>query len=123
DALLVVVLRLALFPRDLDAVDPAVALVQERDVVDEAVGDRNTARRIRTGPVDEQWDEHLLRLGDDQHRRRDHQRRHHRDPDHPYPHDALLSLTLNGGMARAAASPSLSARAGPARARRRSGRR
>src|SRR5256712_10054029 len=90
DALLVVVLRLALFPRDLDAVDPAVALVQEREVVDEAVGDRNTARRVRPGPVDEQWDEHLLRLGDDRHRRRDHQRRQHRDRDDSYPHDALL---------------------------------
>src|SRR5947209_3528313 len=53
DALLVVVLGLALLPYDLDAVDAAVALVQELEVVDEAVGDRDAARRVWTGAIDE----------------------------------------------------------------------
>src|SRR5262249_44514049 len=62
-ALLGVVLRLALLPGDLDPVDPAVALVDEVEVVDEAVGDGDAARGVGAGAVDEQGDEDLLALG------------------------------------------------------------
>src|SRR5207249_10503947 len=102
DALLVVVLRLALLPGELDPVETAVALVQEREVVDEAVRDRDPARRVRTGPIDEQRDEHLPGLGGRQHRRREHQRRQGRDPDPSYLHDTLLSFS--GETATVAAS-------------------
>ena len=62
DALLGVVLRLALLPDDLDAVDAAVTLVEEGEVVHEAVGDGDAARRVGTRPVHEQRNEDSLRL-------------------------------------------------------------
>src|SRR5262249_16058621 len=40
-----------------------VTLVEQREIVDEAVRDRNAARRERTRPVHEQRDEDLLALG------------------------------------------------------------
>src|SRR4029453_6195912 len=56
-ALLGVVLGLALLPRELDAVDSAVPLVDEREVVGESVGDRDPAGRVGPGAVDEERDE------------------------------------------------------------------
>src|SRR5262245_16390767 len=62
DALLGVVLGLALFPHELDAVDSAVAFVHESEIVEEADRDRNAARRVRPGPVHEEGQELLLAL-------------------------------------------------------------
>jgi hypothetical protein len=60
DPLLGVVLGLAFLPRELHAIDAAVALVDEREVVDEAVGDRDAARRVRAGAIHEQRHEDVL---------------------------------------------------------------
>src|SRR5262249_11384764 len=53
---------------DLDAVDAAVALVDERPVVGDAVGEGDAVRRISAGAVDQRRDELLVlrqgRLGD-----------------------------------------------------------
>ena len=68
-----VVLGLALFPTDLDAVDAAVTLVEQREVVDEAVGDGYAVGGIRTRPVDEQRNEVRL-LGPRLRRRADRER-------------------------------------------------
>ena len=62
DALLGVVLGLALLPDELDAVDAAVPLVDEREVIHEPIGDGDPARRKRTSPVDQQRNEDALRL-------------------------------------------------------------
>src|SRR4029450_10256509 len=61
-ALLGVVLGLALLPRELDAVDSAVPLVDEREVVGESVGDRDPAGRVGPGAVDEERDEDAAAL-------------------------------------------------------------
>ncbi len=63
NALLRIVLSLALLPDELDAVDAAVPLVDQIEVVDEPVGDRDPAGRVRTRPVDQQRNEDALRLG------------------------------------------------------------
>src|SRR5262249_54276656 len=104
DALLGVVLGLALLPYDFEPVDPAVALVEEIEVVDEAVGDRDPARRVRAGPVDEQREEDFLGLGGGADRRRQHERGEGRGPDRTHSHDTLLSV--NGETATVGASPS-----------------
>src|SRR5262249_35816890 len=52
-----VVLGLALLPGEPDAVDPAVALVEERVVVGEPAGDRDTARGVGSRPIDQQRNE------------------------------------------------------------------
>jgi hypothetical protein len=60
------VLGLALLPDQLDAVaDAAVALVDEIEVVVEAVGDGNAVRREGAGAVDQQRQEDGLVLGQD----------------------------------------------------------
>src|SRR4029453_976925 len=104
DALLGVVLRLALFPGDLDAVDAAVALVQEREVVDEPVRDRNAARRVGARAVDEQREVELLGLGGGQGRRRENRRRQRRGTCRPEVHDVLLSSASSEEPATAGAS-------------------
>src|SRR5262245_38510714 len=58
-----VVLGLALFPDEADTVDAPIALVEERVVVCEAVGQRDAARGVGARPVDQQGDEELPRLG------------------------------------------------------------
>ena len=60
--LLGVVLELAFLPGDLDAVDAAVALVDEPEVVDRAVGGGYAVGGVGAGAVHEQWEE-LLVLG------------------------------------------------------------
>src|SRR2546422_315210 len=67
---------------ELAAVDAAVALVDEREVVDDPVGDRNPARGEGSGPVDQERDEHLLGLGmyRRRHRPGDERRRQRTDP-------------------------------------------
>src|SRR3954452_8479955 len=52
DATRVVVFRLALLPRELDAVDAAVALVEHRHVIDDAAAEARAARRVRPDPVE-----------------------------------------------------------------------
>src|SRR5262249_40915895 len=59
-----VVLRLALLPGEPDAVDAAIALVDERVVVDEPVGDWRTAHGVRARPVYQHRDEDVIRQGD-----------------------------------------------------------
>src|SRR6266571_8868426 len=56
----VVVLGLALFPSDLDAVDPAVAGVDHLHVVDQAAEDSRAAGRVGTDPVTVHRDELLV---------------------------------------------------------------
>ena len=77
DAQLGVVLRLALFPGDLDAVDAAVARVEQLDVIDIAVGHRDAVRRIRPRAVHEKRDELPILAP---HRSHHEQRRQHRRP-------------------------------------------
>ena len=71
DALVGGVAGLAFLEHDLDAVDAAVALVEERPVVGNAVGERNAVRRVRSGAVNQRRNELFIlrqrRLG---HRRR-----------------------------------------------------
>ena len=121
--LLGVVLGLAFLPGDLDAVDAGVALVEQREVVDEPVGDRNAARRVGAGPVDQQRDEHVLALGGHRRRQRaERQRQGQRaDPHASNPHRLLLSISA--GTATAAVFPCRSARAARGRAAPRSERR
>src|SRR5260370_11309610 len=123
DTLLRVVLGLAFLPPDLDAVDAAVALVEEHEVVHEALGDRDAARRVGAGAVDEQCAVHLLAL-----RPRGRQqvpgyerRRERADQDRSQLH--VVSSSVSGGTARDAASLSKSARAAPVHEVQRSGRR
>ena len=89
DAQVGLVLRLALLPGELDTVDAAVALVEEREIVDEPVGDRDAAGRVGAGPVDEQRDEVLPRRKGGCHRRAHDRRReqhaHESSPVHPRP--------------------------------------
>ena len=60
DALVGGVAGLAFLEDDLDAVDAAVALVEERPVVGDAVGERNAVRRIGTGAIDQRRQELLV---------------------------------------------------------------
>jgi hypothetical protein len=71
DALLGVVLGLALLHDEPDAVDAAVALVEHREVVPQPVGERGAARSVGAGAVHQRWDEHLLGLGRDRPGQRD----------------------------------------------------
>ena len=60
DSELRVVAVLALLEGKRDAVDPAVAFVDQRVVVERAVCGRNAVGRVRPGPVDEQGNELLV---------------------------------------------------------------
>src|ERR1051325_11198821 len=60
DAARVVVLRLALLPGELDAVDAAVALVEHRHVVDEAAAETRATGGVRADPVEVGGDELLF---------------------------------------------------------------
>src|SRR5262249_54064679 len=62
DALLRVVLCLAFLERDLDAIDATISLVEEVEVVVEAVGVRNAAGGVWARAVHEQWDEDGIAL-------------------------------------------------------------
>ncbi len=61
DSLLGVVLRLAFLEGDSDAVDAAVPLVEQVEIVVEAVGGRDPVRRVRPGAIHQERDEHLAR--------------------------------------------------------------
>ena len=50
----------AFLVHDLDAVDAAVALVDQRVVIGDAVGERDAVRRIGAGPIDQMRDELLV---------------------------------------------------------------
>src|SRR5262249_6477273 len=69
DALVGGVAGLAFLEHDLDAVDAAIALVEQRPIVGDAVGERNAVRCIGARSIDQRWNELLLR-----HRRRGHRR-------------------------------------------------
>ena len=60
DAELGVVLRLAFFPRDLDAVDATITRVEQLEIVDIAVGNGDAIRGIGTCTVDEQGNKDLV---------------------------------------------------------------
>ena len=54
-----IVLGLAFLPRDLDAVDPAVARVQELQIIDHSVRRRNSVRGVGPRAVDEERKEYF----------------------------------------------------------------
>ena len=60
DAKLGVVTVLALLEGERDAVDPAIAFVDQRVIVERAVRGRNAVGRVGPGPVDEQGNELLV---------------------------------------------------------------
>src|SRR5262245_11088066 len=60
NAKLGIVLRLTLFPRDLDAVDTTVTRVEQLEIVDIAVGNRDAIRGIGSRTVHEQGNKELI---------------------------------------------------------------
>src|SRR5262249_12061944 len=60
DAARVVVFGLALLPGELDAVDAAVALVEHREIVDDAAAEARAARRVGTDPIEVRRNELLV---------------------------------------------------------------
>src|SRR6516162_6565642 len=71
----------AFLEHDLDAVDAAVALIDELVVVSEAVGERNAVRGVGTGPVHQVGDELLVLRQRRRGRRQGARERRERDPD------------------------------------------
>src|SRR5262249_12580061 len=80
--------------------DAAVALVDHREVVDEAVGDRNAARRVGAGAVDEERNEDraALREGGGRERSRGQREDQHGDDGVPEPHGSVSFMRRKRGI-------------------------
>ncbi len=89
---------LALLDHELDAIGPAIALVDQREIVAKSVGERNAVWRIRTGPIDQRWNELLIGLRACRRRRPQDERRRHRSAQETYPlfYDVHESPPLTG---------------------------